>query len=68
MFPEESNKVERYVSGLSNMIQGSVVASKPKTMQKATEMASKLMDKKINTIAERQAKNKQKFDDTSENN
>ncbi|GJR48720.1 putative reverse transcriptase domain-containing protein [Tanacetum coccineum] len=37
---------------------GSVVASKPKTIQEATEMASKLMDKKINAIAKRQAKNK----------
>ncbi|GJS57016.1 hypothetical protein Tco_0651800 [Tanacetum coccineum] len=44
MFPEESDKVERYVSGLPDMIQGSVVASKPKTMQEATEMASELMD------------------------
>ncbi|GJX33246.1 putative reverse transcriptase domain-containing protein [Tanacetum coccineum] len=68
MFPEESDKVERYVGGLPDMIQGSVVASKPKTMQEATEMASELMDKKINTIAERQAENKQKFDDTSKNN
>ncbi|GJY69231.1 hypothetical protein Tco_0472213, partial [Tanacetum coccineum] len=68
MFLEESDKVERYVGGLPDMIQGSVVASKPKTMQEATEMASKLMDKKINTIAERQAENKRKFDDISKNN
>ncbi|GJZ21304.1 putative reverse transcriptase domain-containing protein [Tanacetum coccineum] len=68
MFPKESDKVERYVGGLLDMIQGSVVASKPKTMQEATEMASELMDKKINTIAERQAENKRKFDDTSKNN
>ncbi|GJU89967.1 putative reverse transcriptase domain-containing protein [Tanacetum coccineum] len=68
MFPEEADKVERYVGGLPDMIQGSVVASKPKTMQEATEMASELMDKKINTIAERQAENKQKFDDISKNN
>ncbi|GJW86224.1 putative reverse transcriptase domain-containing protein [Tanacetum coccineum] len=60
MFPEESDKVERYVGGLPDMIQGSVVASKPKTMHEATEMASELMDKKINTIAERQAENKRK--------
>ncbi|GJY74492.1 hypothetical protein Tco_0478923 [Tanacetum coccineum] len=46
MFPEESGKVERYVGGLPDMIHGSVVASKPKTMQEATEMATKLMDKK----------------------
>ncbi|GKD75235.1 putative reverse transcriptase domain-containing protein, partial [Tanacetum coccineum] len=31
-------------------------------MQEATEMASKLMDKKINTIAERQAENKRNFE------
>ncbi|GJR04985.1 putative reverse transcriptase domain-containing protein [Tanacetum coccineum] len=68
VFPEESDKVERYVGGLPDMIQGSVVASKPKTMQEATEMASELMDKKINTIAERQAENKRKFKNTSRNN
>ncbi|GJW10815.1 putative reverse transcriptase domain-containing protein [Tanacetum coccineum] len=60
-FPEESDKVERYVGGLPGMIQGSVVASKLKTMQEATEMVSELMDKKINTIAERQAENKRKL-------
>ncbi|GJU25199.1 reverse transcriptase domain-containing protein [Tanacetum coccineum] len=60
MFPKESNKVERYVGRLPDIIQGSVVASKPKTMQEATEMASELMDKKINTIAERLAENKRK--------
>ncbi|GKE98094.1 reverse transcriptase domain-containing protein [Tanacetum coccineum] len=39
MFPEESDKIEKYVNGLPDMIYGSVVASKPKTMQEATEMA-----------------------------
>ncbi|GJR78989.1 reverse transcriptase domain-containing protein [Tanacetum coccineum] len=68
MFPEESDKVERYVGGLPDMIQGSVVASKPKTMQEATEMASELIDKKIHTFAERRAANKRKFEDTSRNN
>nr|GEX20413.1 hypothetical protein [Tanacetum cinerariifolium] len=60
MFPEESNKVERYVSGLPDMIHRSVVASRPKTMQKAIEMASELMDKRNNTFAERQAENNRK--------
>ncbi|GKA50756.1 putative reverse transcriptase domain-containing protein [Tanacetum coccineum] len=54
MFPEESDKIERYVGGLPDMIHGNIVASKPKTMQKAVEMATKLMDKKVSTIAERQ--------------
>ncbi|GJZ40462.1 putative reverse transcriptase domain-containing protein [Tanacetum coccineum] len=31
MFPEESDKIEKYAGGLPNMIHGSVVASKPKT-------------------------------------
>ncbi|GKF68593.1 reverse transcriptase domain-containing protein, partial [Tanacetum coccineum] len=43
MFPEESNKIEKYVGGLPDMIYRSVVASKPKTMQEATEMAIKVM-------------------------
>ncbi|GKD34699.1 reverse transcriptase domain-containing protein [Tanacetum coccineum] len=54
MFPEESVKIEKYVGGLPDMIHGSVVASKSKTMQDAVEIATELMDKKIRTFAERQ--------------
>ncbi|GJZ30239.1 putative reverse transcriptase domain-containing protein [Tanacetum coccineum] len=68
MFPEESDKIERYVSGLPDMIHGNIVASKLKTMQEAVEMATELMDKKVSTIAERQAENKRKFENTSRNN
>ncbi|GJR04465.1 putative reverse transcriptase domain-containing protein [Tanacetum coccineum] len=60
MFPEESDKIERYIGGLPDMIHGNIVASKPKTMQEAVEMATELMDKKVSTIAERQAENKRK--------
>ncbi|GJX69243.1 hypothetical protein Tco_0304970 [Tanacetum coccineum] len=42
MFPEESDKIERYVGGLPDMIHRSVVASKPKTMQEAIEIATEL--------------------------
>ncbi|GJS04522.1 hypothetical protein Tco_0321030 [Tanacetum coccineum] len=66
MFPEESEKVERYVGGLPDMIHESVVASKPKTMQEATEMATELMDKKISTLAECQAENKRKLDNNNQ--
>ncbi|GKB50037.1 reverse transcriptase domain-containing protein [Tanacetum coccineum] len=62
MFPEESDKIERYVGGLPDMIHGSVVASKPKTMQEATEIATEVMDKRIHTFAERQTENKRKQD------
>ncbi|GKF93886.1 hypothetical protein Tco_0283586 [Tanacetum coccineum] len=64
MFPEESDKIERYVGGLPDMIQGSVIASRPKTMQDAIKMATKLIDKKISTLTERQTERKRKFDDT----
>ncbi|GJT44161.1 hypothetical protein Tco_1066390 [Tanacetum coccineum] len=53
---EESDKIERYVGGLPDMIHGNIVASKPKTMQEAIEMATKLMDKRVSTMAERQVK------------
>ncbi|GJS36593.1 RNA-directed DNA polymerase, eukaryota [Tanacetum coccineum] len=66
MFPKESDKIEKYVGGLPNMIHGSVMASKPKTMQDEIEFATKLMDKKINTLAERQAKNKRKLDNNNQ--
>ncbi|GJQ91755.1 putative reverse transcriptase domain-containing protein [Tanacetum coccineum] len=68
MFPEEIDKVEKYVGGLPDTIHGSVMATKPKTMQDAIEFATELMDKKINTWAERQADNKRKSDDTARNN
>nr|GFA15930.1 hypothetical protein [Tanacetum cinerariifolium] len=63
-----ADKVERYIGGLPDSIQGSVAASKPKTMQEATEMATGLIDKKIRTYAKRHTANKRKFEDTSRNN
>nr|GFD25415.1 hypothetical protein [Tanacetum cinerariifolium] len=68
MFSEEIDKVKRYVDGLPDTIHGSVMATKPKTMQDAIEFATELMNKKINTWAERQADNKRKSNDTTWNN
>ncbi|GJU95667.1 putative reverse transcriptase domain-containing protein [Tanacetum coccineum] len=68
MFLEEYDEVKKYVGGLPDMIHRSVMVSKPKTMQDAIEFATELMDQKIYTLVERQAKNKRKFDDTSRNN
>nr|GFB59753.1 hypothetical protein [Tanacetum cinerariifolium] len=63
----ESDKIEKYVGGLPDMIHGSVVASKPKTMQEGIEIATELMDKKIRTFAERETASKRKFENTSRN-
>nr|GFB28917.1 hypothetical protein [Tanacetum cinerariifolium] len=67
MFSEEFDKIEKYIGGLPNMIHGSVVASKPKTMQEAVEIATELMDKKIHTFAERETASKRKFENTTRN-
>nr|GEV88830.1 hypothetical protein [Tanacetum cinerariifolium] len=67
MFSEEADKIEKYVGGLTDMIHGSVVASKPKTMQEAIEIATELMDKKVRTFAEREIASKRKFENTSRN-
>ncbi|GJZ39450.1 putative reverse transcriptase domain-containing protein [Tanacetum coccineum] len=55
MFPEEVDKIEKYIGGLPDMILGSVKASKPKTMQEAIEFTTELMDEKTHAYAERQA-------------
>ncbi|GKC15549.1 hypothetical protein Tco_1012331, partial [Tanacetum coccineum] len=56
------------LGGLPDMIQESVMASKPKTMQEAIAIANDLMYQKIRTFAERQAKNKRKLDNNSSDN
>ncbi|GKB08588.1 reverse transcriptase domain-containing protein [Tanacetum coccineum] len=66
MLLEESDKIERYVNGLPDMIHGSVVASKPKTMQEVIEISTELMDNKIRTFTERQTENKRKQDDNQQ--
>ncbi|GKD70802.1 hypothetical protein Tco_1324892, partial [Tanacetum coccineum] len=66
MFLEESDEVEKYVGGLPDMIQGSGMAFKPKTMQEAIEIANDLIDQKVRAYAERQAENKRKFDNNNQ--
>nr|GFB67368.1 hypothetical protein [Tanacetum cinerariifolium] len=51
-----------------DMIHGRVRASKPKTMQDAIEITTKLRNKKISTLVECQTKNKKRLDNTSKNN
>nr|GEY68606.1 putative reverse transcriptase domain-containing protein [Tanacetum cinerariifolium] len=60
MFPEESDRVEKYIGGLPDTIHDSVKATRPKTTQEAIEFATELMDKRICDVVE----NKQKFEGT----
>ncbi|GJR30062.1 reverse transcriptase domain-containing protein [Tanacetum coccineum] len=68
MFPEEVDKIEKYIGGLPDMILGSVKASKSKTMQEVIEFTTELMEDKTHAYAERQAERKRKNDDLSKNN
>nr|GEX64569.1 hypothetical protein [Tanacetum cinerariifolium] len=63
---KESDKIEKYIGGLPDMIYRSVMASKPKTMQYAIEFTTELMDKKISTLTERQAGNKRKLNNNNQ--
>ncbi|GKB43068.1 reverse transcriptase domain-containing protein [Tanacetum coccineum] len=63
MFPEEVDKIEKYIGGLPDMILGSVKASKSKTMQEVIEFTTELMEDKTHSYAERQAERKRKYDD-----
>nr|GFA19448.1 hypothetical protein [Tanacetum cinerariifolium] len=51
-----------------DMIHGRMRASKPKTMQDAMEIATKLRNKKISTLVECETENKKRLDNTSKNN
>ncbi|GJY67221.1 hypothetical protein Tco_0469459 [Tanacetum coccineum] len=65
---KESDKIERYVDGFPDMIHGSVVASKPKTMQEAIKIATELMDKKIRTLLSVRQRTKESTMITNNNN
>nr|GEU87780.1 hypothetical protein [Tanacetum cinerariifolium] len=58
MFPEESDRVEKYIGGLPDTIHDSVKAARPKTMQEAIKFATEMIDKRIRDVVE----NKRKFE------
>nr|GEY86990.1 retrotransposon protein, putative, Ty3-gypsy subclass [Tanacetum cinerariifolium] len=64
----ETEKVDKYISGLPDNIYGNVKSSKPKTLDKTIELANDLMDQKLRTYAERKSDSKRKADDISKNN
>ncbi|GJU54884.1 putative reverse transcriptase domain-containing protein [Tanacetum coccineum] len=64
----ETEKVDKYISGLPDNIYGNVKSARPKTLDETIELANDLMDQKLRTYAERQSDNKRKADDLSRNN
>ncbi|GJS91449.1 putative reverse transcriptase domain-containing protein [Tanacetum coccineum] len=64
----ETEKVDKYISGLPDNIYTYVKSSRPKTLNETIELANDLMDQKLCTYTERQSDNKRKADDSSRNN
>nr|GFA39751.1 reverse transcriptase domain-containing protein [Tanacetum cinerariifolium] len=64
----ETEKVDKYISGLPDRIYGNVKSSKPKTLDETIELSNELMDQKLRTYAERKSDSKRKADDISRNN
>ncbi|GJU14653.1 putative reverse transcriptase domain-containing protein [Tanacetum coccineum] len=68
MFPEESDEVEKYVSGLPDMIRGNMMSYRPQTMKEVIEFANDQMNQKLITIFKRQAEQKRKIEFNAGNN
>ncbi|GJT38339.1 putative reverse transcriptase domain-containing protein [Tanacetum coccineum] len=64
----ETEKVDKYISGLPDNIYENVKSVRPKTLDETIELANDLMDQKLCTYVERQSDNKRKADDSSRNN
>nr|GEZ13189.1 putative reverse transcriptase domain-containing protein [Tanacetum cinerariifolium] len=65
---DETEKIDKYVSGLPDNIYGSVKASKPKMLDETIELANDLIDQKLLTYAERQSNKKRKANESFRNN
>nr|GEV95233.1 putative reverse transcriptase domain-containing protein [Tanacetum cinerariifolium] len=65
---DETEKIDKYISGLPDNIYESMKASKPKTLDETIELANDLMDQKLCTYAEMQSNNKRKANDSFKNN
>ncbi|GKD84709.1 hypothetical protein Tco_1355863, partial [Tanacetum coccineum] len=67
MVLDEEDKVERFIGGLPDNIQGNVIVAKPTRLQDAIRIANNLMDQKLKGYA-RNAENKRRFDNNPRDN
>ncbi|GJT76383.1 putative reverse transcriptase domain-containing protein [Tanacetum coccineum] len=68
MVPEEEDRVEKFIGGLPDNIQGNVIAAEPTRLQDAVRIANNLMDQKLKGYAVRNAENKRRLNNNYENN
>ncbi|GJR28997.1 reverse transcriptase domain-containing protein, partial [Tanacetum coccineum] len=67
MVPNEEDKVERFVGGLPDNIQGNVIAAEPTKLQDAIRVANNLMDQKLKGYA-KSVENKRRLDNNTRDN
>nr|GEY64983.1 reverse transcriptase domain-containing protein [Tanacetum cinerariifolium] len=65
---DETEKVDKYISGLPDNIHRNVMSARPKTPDETIELANDLMDQKLRTYAERQNESNRKANDSPRNN
>ncbi|GJU88071.1 putative reverse transcriptase domain-containing protein [Tanacetum coccineum] len=68
MVPNEEDRVERFIGGLPDNIQGNVIAANPARLQDAIRIVNQLMDKKVQGYAARSAKNKRRMESNLRDN
>ncbi|GJS74336.1 putative reverse transcriptase domain-containing protein [Tanacetum coccineum] len=62
MVPEEEDRVEKFIGGLPDNIQGNVIAAEPTRLQDAVRIANNLMDQKLKGYAVKNAENKRRLE------
>nr|GEW68469.1 putative reverse transcriptase domain-containing protein [Tanacetum cinerariifolium] len=62
MVPDEEDRLERFIGGLPDNIQGNIIATNPARLQDAIRIANQLMDKKLQGYAARGAENKRRME------
>ncbi|GJR58971.1 reverse transcriptase domain-containing protein [Tanacetum coccineum] len=68
MAPKEEDRVEKFIRGLPDNIQGNVIAAEPTRLQDAIRIANNLMDQKLKGYAVRNAENKRRLNNNYGNN
>ncbi|GKB16993.1 reverse transcriptase domain-containing protein [Tanacetum coccineum] len=61
MVLEEEDRVEKFIGGLPDNIQGNVIAAEPTRLQDAVRIANNLMDQKLKGYAVKNAENKRRL-------
>ncbi|GJY38099.1 putative reverse transcriptase domain-containing protein [Tanacetum coccineum] len=68
MVPGKEDRVEKFIGGLPDNIQGNVIAAEPTRLQDAVRIANNLIDQKLKGYAVRNAENNRRLNNNYRNN